>query len=76
MSDITTFSRWKDWLLLALFGLVMTLVAAVAAENRQRLDRLEVEMVESRKVRQQGFERLRAVEQSIAGGPRSIASSN
>lgn len=69
MSDISTFSRWKDWLLVALCGLVLTLLGAVAAENRQRIDRLEAEQIIAREVRQQGFERLRAVEQSISGGP-------
>lgn len=69
MSDISTFSRWKDWLLVALCGLVFTLLGAVAAENRQRIDRLEAEQIIAREVRQQGFERLRAVEQSISSGP-------
>lgn len=68
MSDIATFSRWKDWLLITLFGLVLTLVGLVAAENRQRLDRLEIETVEARRIRQNGLERLRAVEQSIGDG--------
>lgn len=62
MSDISTFARWKDWLLLALIALVFTLLGLLANENRERIVALEAEIVSGREVRQQGFERIRALE--------------
>jgi hypothetical protein len=69
MSDISNFARWKDWLLLTLCGLVFGLISVVASENRDRIVGIEVELARTREIRQQGFERLRALESSIGTGP-------
>lgn len=62
MSDISTFARWKDWLLLALIALVFTLLGSIAGDNRSRIMDIEVELSRNREMRQQLFERLRALE--------------
>lgn len=62
MSDISTFTRWKDWMLLALIGVVFSLLGTIATDNRRRINEIEVEIAQYQAIRQQGFERLRALE--------------
>lgn len=69
MSDISTFSRWKDWLLLSCVGLVFALLGYIATDNRQRIDDIELELREGRTIRQQGFERLKAIESLVGPDP-------
>lgn len=41
MADITTFTRAKDWAIIVLIGFVISLLGIVAAENRDRISKLE-----------------------------------
>lgn len=41
MSDISTFDKFKNWLLVGAVGLVITLLSIIATDNRQRIDAME-----------------------------------
>lgn len=41
MADLSTYTRAKDWIIVALVGLVFTLLGIVATDNRRRIEVLE-----------------------------------
>lgn len=46
MSDLSTYTRFKDWLLLGAFAAVLSLGGLVFTSDRGRIDRLETLMEE------------------------------
>lgn len=70
MSDLSTFTRSKDWIIVALVGVVFTLLGLVAAENRQRIRDLEVAGVARHEVLErhgQQLARLDAIQEQQRG---------
>lgn len=41
MSDLSTFTKAKDWIIVTLVGLIFALLGMVAAENRRRIEAIE-----------------------------------
>lgn len=42
MSDLSTYARFKDWLLLAAFAAVLSLAGIVFTSDRGRIEKLEI----------------------------------
>lgn len=63
MADLTTYPKFKDWLLVALIGIVFALLGMVAADNRRRIENLESRLD---RVAEYGS-RISRVEQAIEG---------
>lgn len=65
MADLTTYTRAKDWLIVALIGIVFTLLGVVATDNRRRIEIVEDHQEASQHVSENHSARLARMEEII-----------
>jgi hypothetical protein len=53
VSDLSTFSKAKDWAIIALVGVIFSLLSLLANDNRRRIGELEIRVasIENRLIR-------------------------
>lgn len=73
MSDLGTYSRFKDWLVVLLVGLVISLIGIVAADNRRRIETVETVVQERTALLESYGARLTALEVASSSQREEIA---
>lgn len=66
MADLSSFTRAKDWAIIALFGGVISLGSMIVADNRSRIDKVEARVSERGPILEDHAARLVRLEESMA----------
>jgi predicted P-loop ATPase/GTPase len=72
MSDLSTFTRAKDWIIVTLAGLIFTLLAMWASDNRRRIDAIEIRQERSFNTVNDHSERIGRIEEILASQRQEI----
>lgn len=74
MADLRTFADFKNWLLVAAVGVIISLLSLIATDNRRRIEVVETKVEERGPVLESLASRITAVESRQDTTPRARSS--